>query len=102
MHPIRKIYKTLHLCEEISKVKYGLVCHALLTSFRTFNGGVVRRVCCGKKNSFNYHETPPVKRVHFDVEFPFLTTEEGYYGFNPSGKHRNSTGLIHHQSVYSC
>ena len=24
---------------------------------------------CGK-NSFNYHETPPVKRVHFDVEFP--------------------------------
>ena len=22
------------------------------------------------KNSFNYHETRPVKRVHFDVEFP--------------------------------
>ena len=24
---------------------------------------------CGK-NYFNYHEAPPVKRVHFDVEFP--------------------------------
>ena len=44
MHPIRKIYEILHLCEEISKLKYSLVCHALLTSFRTFNGGVVRRV----------------------------------------------------------
>ena len=24
------------------------------------------------KNSFNYHKTPPVKRVHFDVEFLFF------------------------------
>ena len=46
MHPIRKIYETLHLCEEISKLKYSLVCHALLTSFQTFNGGVVRWVYC--------------------------------------------------------
>ena len=23
------------------------------------------------KNYFNYHETRPVKRVHFDVAFPF-------------------------------
>ena len=46
MYPIRKIYETLHLCEEIPKLKYNLVFYALLTSFRTFNGGVVRRVCC--------------------------------------------------------
>ena len=42
MHPIRNIHETLYLCEEISKLKYGLVCYAPLTSFRTFNGGVVR------------------------------------------------------------
>ena len=44
MHLIRKIYETLHLCEEISKLKYSLVCYALLTSFRTFNGSVMRRL----------------------------------------------------------
>ena len=32
------MYETLHLCEEISKLKYSLVCYALLTSFWTFNG----------------------------------------------------------------
>ena len=46
MHLIRKIYETLHVCEEISKLKYSLVCYAPLTSFRTLNGGVVRRVYC--------------------------------------------------------
>ena len=44
MHPIRKIYETLHVCEEISKLKYSFVCYTSLTSFRTLNGGVVRRV----------------------------------------------------------
>ena len=43
MDPIRKNYEPLHLCEVISKLKYSLVCYALLTSFRIFNGGVVRR-----------------------------------------------------------
>ena len=47
-HPIRKIFEPLHLCEEISKFKYSLVCYAPLTSFRTFNGGVVRRICSWK------------------------------------------------------
>ena len=41
----QKIYETLDLCEEILKLKYSLFCYALLTSFRTFNGSVVRRVC---------------------------------------------------------
>ena len=48
VHQIRKNYETLHLCEEILKLKYSLVCYALLTSSRTFNGGVVRRVYYGE------------------------------------------------------
>ena len=55
MHPIRKIYQTLHLCEEISELKCSLVRYAPLTSFRTFYGGVVRRAiafCLICENAF--------------------------------------------------
>ena len=58
---------------------------------------------CGK-NPFNDHKTPPVKRVHFDVEFPCFDNWRGllwFQTFNPSGKCKNSAGLIH-QSVYLC
>ena len=69
MHPIRKIYETLHLCEEISKLKYSLVCHALLTSFRTFNGGVVRRV-------YSIQKMKKKKTARLSLEIPKCAFDE--------------------------
>ena len=70
MDPIRKIYERLHLSEEISKLKYSLVCYAPLTSFRTFIGGVVRRVYCYQvAKSFDWQK----QKVKIDD----VTSEDG-------------------------